>query len=127
GRQLQRARAGLSVAPVNGARRFQRGGGSMTRWLGLAVVALLLMAGLSPSAPQSIVDSPHNLSSSAPGPVNALAEDRVCIFCHTPHGSRTNAALWNRRDSSAFYIPYDSPTLRAKPGQPTGTSKLCLS
>ena len=25
------------------------------------------------------------------------------------------------------YIPYSSSSLQAKPGQPTGTSKLCLS
>lgn len=79
------------------------------------------------AAPQSVVDSPHNLSSSGPGTTHALDEDRVCVFCHTPHGSRTNAPLWNRKDSTAFYTPYDSPTLRANPGQPTGTSKLCLS
>jgi predicted CXXCH cytochrome family protein len=75
----------------------------------------------------SIVDTPHNLSATGPGPIRALAEDRICIFCHTPHGSRAVAPLWNRFDSTATYLPYDSPTLDAAPGQPTGASKLCLS
>jgi predicted CXXCH cytochrome family protein len=35
--------------------------------------------------------------------------------------------LWNREDSTATYITYQSSTLRASVGQPTGSSKLCLS
>lgn len=93
-------------------------------WVAIVLIALTARAA---AATLSIVDSPHNLSSSGPGPVHALDEDRVCIFCHTPHNARTNAPLWNRNDSAAAYTPYDSPTLRARPGQPTGTSKLCLS
>jgi predicted CXXCH cytochrome family protein len=93
-----------------------------------ALMLLLLFATICATArADSIVDSPHNLSVSGPGMVRAVSEDRVCIFCHTPHGARTNAPLWNRRDSAAFYQPYDSPTITAKPGQPTGSSKLCLS
>jgi len=76
---------------------------------------------------ESILNSKHNLSASGPGTVRATSEDRVCIFCHTPHGARDVAPLWNRPDSNAGYIPYDSPTLQSQPGQPTGTSKLCLS
>lgn len=93
----------------------------------LALVAFLFAAAALGSAQQSVVDSPHNLSSTGPGPVHALDEDRVCVFCHTPHGARGSAPLWNRNDSSASYMPYDSPTLKARPGQPTGSSKLCLS
>lgn len=75
----------------------------------------------------SVLDSKHNLSGTGPGDVRALGEDRVCIFCHTPHRARAQAPLWNRRDSTTVYTPYDSPTLHASPGQPTGASKLCLS
>ncbi len=80
-----------------------------------------------PGQNESIVNTKHNLSSSGPGPVRAVSEDRICIFCHTPHAARSVAPLWNREDSTASYIPYDSPTLKAQPGQPTGASKLCLS
>lgn len=76
---------------------------------------------------ESIVQTKHNLSASGPGAVRAVSEDRICVFCHTPHESSSDAPLWNRRASSAAYIPYDSPTLVATPGQPTGASKLCLS
>ncbi|MBX3727606.1 MAG: hypothetical protein KF858_00330 [Candidatus Sumerlaeia bacterium] len=93
----------------------------------LALGALLVVLATRGLTQTSIVDTPHNLSSSGPGAIRALDEDRVCVFCHTPHGARTEAPLWNRRDSSATYQPYDSPTLVARPGQPTGSSKLCLS
>jgi predicted CXXCH cytochrome family protein len=96
-----------------------------TRPIILGLLLLLLQVTLLPA--QSIVDTPHNLSVTGPGNVRAISEERVCIFCHTPHGARTVAPLWNRRDSASFYLPYDSPTITAKPGQPTGSSKLCLS
>jgi predicted CXXCH cytochrome family protein len=35
--------------------------------------------------------------------------------------------LWNRSDQTTNYIPYQSSTLFAVVGQPTGASKLCLS
>jgi len=88
---------------------------------------MCIVAALAVAQQDTIVNTKHNLSTSGPGPVQALSEDQVCIFCHTPHGARDVAPLWNRRDSTATYIPYDSPTLRASPGQPTGASKLCLS
>lgn len=75
-----------------------------------------------------VQDTKHNLSVSGPGVIKAQDETRLCIFCHTPHhASATQGLLWNREDSTATYIPYDSPTLQAVVGQPTGASKLCLS
>ena len=99
---------------------------SAVAMLGLLLIAL---AGtpLAPAQNQSIVQTRHNLSVTGPGPVHATTEQRICIFCHTPHGARDVAPLWNRRDSQTSYIPYNSPTLKAQPGQPTGASKLCLS
>lgn len=96
---------------------------------GLIAGGILLLIGLAASSAgfDSIVNTPHNLSTTGPGTVRAVSEDRVCVFCHTPHNARTVAPLWNRRDSNAVYTPYDSPTITAKPGQPTGSSKLCLS
>ena len=75
----------------------------------------------------SIVNSPHNLSVSSPGTIKALTESQICIFCHTPHNSVSDAPLWNRFSSGETYIPYTSTTIKAVPGQPTGDSKLCLS
>ena len=95
----------------------------------LLAVLLLVPAVLSApvAAQQSIVDSNHNLSVSGPGPFRSTTETEVCIFCHTPHRARGNAPLWNREDSVQTYTLYDSPTFQGTPGQPSGSSKLCLS
>lgn len=78
-------------------------------------------------AAASVMDSLHNLSASGPGSVKAVTADRVCEFCHIMHSSSSDAALWSRGRSTAAYIPYSSSTAVAQPGQPTGTSVLCLS
>ncbi len=76
----------------------------------------------------SILQTKHNLSLTGPGPIKSTIEDEICIFCHTPHNARRDIPyLWNRYDSTANYIPYQSSTLHAAVGQPTGASKMCLS
>ena len=75
----------------------------------------------------SIVGSKHDLSVSGPGPNKASGEGEVCVFCHTPHGGSPAAPLWNRYDSGATYTPYFSSTIKAPIGQPTGSSRVCLS
>ncbi len=77
--------------------------------------------------PSSVVFSPHNLSAGGPGPVRATMEDQVCIFCHTPHNAAPVRPLWNRVMPMDAYTIYGSRSLDALPGQPTGTSKMCLS
>jgi predicted CXXCH cytochrome family protein len=55
---------------------------------------------------------------------------KVCVTCHTPHGSNTSVAdapLWNHTLQTTTYTLYTSPTLKATIGQPGGNSKLCLS
>ncbi len=94
--------------------------------IALIAIALSAVAAWAQTGP-SVVDTPHNLSVTGPGTIHALSEDRVCIFCHVPHASRTDVPLWNRYDSTSIYLPYTSATLDASPGQPTGASKLCLS
>lgn len=92
--------------------------------------ALLLLAGaaLALDARADVKNTVHNLSAAGPGDIRADVETRICIFCHAPHhASQTQGLLWNRTDSTATYIPYESATLRASVGQPTGASKLCLS
>lgn len=76
---------------------------------------------------QSVVSSMHNLSAGGPGTVKATSESEVCIFCHTPHASRPVAPLWNKDDPGSTYTLYSSSTLQATPGQPDGSSILCLS
>lgn len=94
---------------------------------GLVVLALAFYFTSSTGA-NTIVDTKHNLSISGPGPVKSATEGEICVFCHAPHHARRDIPyLWNRSESTANYIPYQSSTLHATVGQPTGASKLCLS
>ena len=98
-----------------------------------SLVALLLAALPGALAAGSIVNTPHNLSTSGPGPIRATTETQVCLFCHTPHNSNPAGPLWNHQLSSGVtYLKYTSPTLDAYSSQasapdPNGASKLCLS
>ncbi len=76
---------------------------------------------------ESVLNSKHDLSLTAPGPIKATTESEVCLFCHTPHRGTGETPLWNHKLSAATYAPYDSTTMKATVGQPTGSSKLCLS
>ena len=76
---------------------------------------------------QSIVNTVHNLSTTGPGDVRAISESEICIFCHTPHNSLPSSPLWNKDDPGYTYILYHSSTTEAVPGQPDGSSILCLS
>jgi hypothetical protein len=77
----------------------------------------------------------HNLSTSGPGPVKATGEQRVCVFCHTPHNAiapteGVSVPIWNHSLSIAQYTLYESPTLLSPTSptiRPDGASRLCLS
>lgn len=94
----------------------------------MLVIATLTHPSLSSGQMAGIMGTKHNLSSSGPGPIKALTETQVCVFCHTPHNANPlGVPLWNRAFTEANYTPYDSPSIQATIGQPTGASKLCLS
>lgn len=79
---------------------------------------------------QSIVNTVHNLSASGPGQIKATSETEICVFCHTPHNSAAKSPLWNRQEPGLTYTIYNSAvssTIKANPGQPDGSSILCLS
>lgn len=78
-------------------------------------------------AQDRVADTVHNLSTSGPGRVRAASESEICVFCHAPHNTQGARPLWNRDVSRASFQIYQSSTLNARPGQPTGASKLCLS
>lgn len=74
---------------------------------------------------QSIQTSAHDFSSAAWN-----IDGEICIVCHTDHNGNVAvdaAPLWNHTVPQTQYIPYTSATFDAKAGQPTGTSKICLS
>jgi len=71
----------------------------------------------------TIINSAHDFSSSN-------ADQQICVNCHTPHNSDITVAtapLWNHDLTSGPFQPYTSPTMNATPGDPTGSSLLCLS
>jgi predicted CXXCH cytochrome family protein len=94
--------------------------------------AIIILSVLFFSSPiiicaQSIVNTVHNLSVSGTGTIKATSEQEICIFCHTSHSSNPSAPLWNKKDPGLTYTLYNSSTLQALPGQPDGSSILCLS
>jgi predicted CXXCH cytochrome family protein len=86
---------------------------------GLLAAAAACHAGLATSK--------HNLAATGPGTVKASTETETCVFCHTPHNASALAPLWNRKNPGSTYVPYTSSSAIAHPGQPTGSSLLCLS
>ncbi len=93
----------------------------------LAALLLLLATARVTRADESVVGSPHDLSVFGPGPIRAVEESQVCIFCHTPHNASPAAPLWNRHSPTAYYRIYRSATTEARVDQPGPASLLCLS
>jgi predicted CXXCH cytochrome family protein len=93
-----------------------------------AIVAMTLLFSAASALSGTIRSTRHNFSISGPGDITASSESQICIFCHIPHSEGGNVPyLWNRNSPSNPYIPYDSSTLKAVVGQPTGSSRMCLS
>lgn len=106
---------------------------SRARGFALAVLVLCLLCSgavsrLEAQTASDMVNTPHNLSVSGPGPIRALTETRICVFCHTPHNAAPLSPLWNKELEPQAYTVYASPTLKAgQLPQPSGPTKLCLS
>ena len=83
------------------------------------VKAVVIAAAFASSAMAMVDGTPHDLT--------AVAGGEVCHYCHVPHGAMANTPLWGHKLSNAVYKIYQSTSLVAKVGQPTGSSKLCLS
>lgn len=101
------------------------------------LAGLLSMITESQAARMSdIANTRHNLSKTwggdgiDPRDVTAVSEQRICVFCHTPHSANNipTTPLWNRELSTETYAMYDSSSMEStKPGYPSHSSKLCLS
>jgi predicted CXXCH cytochrome family protein len=109
---------------------------------GLALVAAgltVVLAGVATSLPATagIADSKHNLGTTPAAGVTrnnvfgGTAE--ICVFCHTPHGADTSAAvpLWNRTlPAASNFTTYDSLGTSSLDGKtaPVGSVSIaCLS
>lgn len=87
----------------------------------------LLLTCFTTAFSQTIVTTKHNLSVTGTGTVKAASESEICVFCHTPHNAAPQQPLWNHAVSGSVYTLYSSSTLNALPGQPDGSSILCLA
>jgi len=92
----------------------------------LSVGAVLALAVAAPAS-GDVANTLHNLTPTGTGAVKNPGPVGLCTFCHTPHRAFQTRALWNRDLPTQIYTPYLSSTLIASVGQPTGSSRLCLS
>ena len=108
---------------------------------GVLMAALLIaVMVLKGGASEDIAHTKHNLAvnpdiQASNGTFNLNGD--ICVFCHTPHGGRTDVAgggapLWNRRipTQGSYTLIYDSPNFDKagfQAGQPKGVSLACLS
>lgn len=107
----------------------------MTRLAGSMAIVLLIMGGFgSQQALAGISTTKHNLGSTGVVGNNKFdGTGEICVFCHTPHGADTSAAvpLWNRvLAAPATYTTYNSLGTSSLDGAtaPVGSVSLaCLS
>ncbi len=92
-----------------------------------ASLAVILLLAAAAHGTERIANSKHDLSVSSPHPIRAIDEERICVFCHTPHNAEAQSPLWNRHSPTTHYRIYRSSTTEARIDQPSGTSKMCLS
>ncbi len=88
------------------------------------VITIVLLSTARSAIGGQITGSAHDFTA------NAWSGGRICIACHAPHHtdtSVTDAPLWNHDVTAQAYTLYNSATLDATVGQPSGLSKLCLS
>lgn len=88
-------------------------------------VTLAAWAGIALAEPPggSVVGSKHDLSASGPGPVRAISETQVCLFCHVPHGGTRGGG--NRPSTQAPHQLRETAAGASR--APTGASRACLS
>lgn len=97
----------------------------------LALAISIVGAGYTLAA---VSGTKHNFSSFSMAEVKTGETSEICVFCHTPHNSNPSGPIWNKQDVGSTYNVYESQTLAATMspnsptlGQPSGSSKLCLS
>lgn len=89
----------------------------------VVLVVVLVFIGTG-AALATIVNTKHDLSAVG------VANNEVCVWCHTPHNSDTTqlAPLWSHESTAVnAYTIYNSATLDGTTSQPSGVTKACLS
>lgn len=101
-------------------------------WIIFYSITIAAESVIDPNVP-GVTGTKHNLSIYGPGSVQASfpGTTEICVFCHTPHASNTDGPLWNKQTPGISYALYGTYTLYGTTaltlGQPTGSSRLCLS
>ena len=90
------------------------------------ILVALTITFFSTQAMAGVAGSKHDLSSAT------TETDQVCVFCHTPHGSDTSAAvpLWNKALPSTTFTQYSAlgtATLDGTEAAVGSVSLACLS
>jgi hypothetical protein len=97
-----------------------------------ALLAVVLSAGFVGLASAGIVGSKHDLSTAGAAQGTGTG-DKVCVFCHTPHGSDISAPvpLWNKiLGTPGSYTQYSTlqlPTFDSAEAPVGSVSLACLS
>ncbi len=116
--------------------RFLTGGAGRSRIAALAAGLVMVVLGVTLSTPAKaqIAGTKHNLGTSGAAGNNRFSGTaEICVFCHTPHGADTSAAvpLWNRTlPAPGTFQTYDSLGTSSLDGKvaPVGSVSIaCLS
>ena len=98
------------------------------------IFSVLVLFSWTGIAMAGVVGSKHDLTTGGGAQATTAATDQVCVFCHTPHGSATDAPvpLWNKvLGSGAGYTQYSTlqtPTFDSTEAANVGSVSLaCLS
>ena len=99
-----------------------------------SVISVFIVASLAAaSASAGIRGSKHDLGAGGAAQATTAATTEVCVFCHTPHGATTTAAvpLWNKTlPAATSYTRYSSlntSTLDGEEADVGSVSLACLS
>jgi predicted CXXCH cytochrome family protein len=100
---------------------------ALKRAFAVAAIAVAVMLVSQSAAMAAVAATKHNFGSMSTAAIKTQDTSEICVFCHTPHNSVPAQGIWNKQIPGDIYNVYASQTIVAAVGQPTGSSKLCLS
>lgn len=119
--------AGTVQGLYSGKKQFNGRKASFIRTSAVFAMSLAFVAVFSSRSGAGVATTKHNFGSMSPEAVKTTSTSEICIFCHAPHNTAPAIAMWNRTVPGDIYDIYASQSIVAAQGQPTGSSKLCLS
>lgn len=107
--------------------------GSLVQALIFSVGVISLSIFASTDVLAAVSNTKHNLGSGGTGPNTYSGTAEICVFCHTPHGGDTTAAvpLWNRTlalpSTYTTYASLGSTSMEGAEAPVGSVSIACLS